>query len=72
MLLRREKLKMDDKTFEQMNDFENICKSKKEGVNLNGFLKVTTDGHSDVYDDDGNRLSYKNKQEYVDELCSRA
>lgn len=58
-------------TFEEMNDFENICKTKTESVNLSGFLKVTTDGHSDVYDDNGNRLTYKNKQEYINDLCSR-
>ena len=65
--------KSSDNMLKKLNNFENICKSaKKKDVALQGFLKVTQDGQTDVYDDDGNRLSFKNKQEMIDEMCSRA
>ena len=55
------------------NNFNNICKNSSK--NLNGFtdfLKVTTsNGDSDVYNGEGNRLSFKNENEMYNEMCVR-
>lgn len=65
--------KSSEEILKKINDFENICKSsKRKDVALQGFLKVTQDGQTDVYDDNGNRLSFKNKQEMIDDMCTRA
>ena len=58
---------------EKYNDFNNICNiSMKKSNGLTDFLKVTTsNGDSDVYDSEGNRLSFKNKKEMYDEICIR-
>lgn len=58
---------------EKYNDFNNICNiSMKKSNGLTDFLKVTTsNGDSDVYDGEGNRLSFKNKKEMYDEICIR-
>lgn len=57
--------------FDKYNSFDNICNIKKSN-SLTDFLKVTTsNGESDVYDSEGNRLSFKNKKEMYDEICIR-
>ena len=58
---------------EKYNDFNNICNiSMKKSNGLTDFLKVTTsNGDSDVYDGEGNRLSFKNEKEMYDEMCDR-
>ena len=60
-------------TFDKYNNFDNICnRSLKKSNGLTDFLKVTTsNGDSDVYDSEGNRLSFKNKEEMYNELCIR-
>ena len=64
-----------DKIFEKCNDFDNICNISVKKPKSNGlmdFLKVTTsNGDSDVYDSDGNRLSFKNKKEIYDIIDNR-
>ena len=59
--------------FENYNNFDNICSiSIKKSNSLIDFLKVTTsNGDSDVYDGEGNRLSFKNEKEMYDEMCDR-
>ena len=59
--------------FEEYNDFDNICNiSLKKSNGLTDFLKVTTsNGDSDVYDGEGNRLSFKNENEMYNEMCVR-
>ena len=65
--------KSSERMLKQANDFENISERvRKPDVALQGFLKVTQDGQSDVYDDNGNRLSFKNTQEMIDEISSGA
>ena len=58
---------------EEYNDFDNICNiSLKKTNGLTDFLKVTTsNGDSDVYDGEGNRLSFKNENEMYNEMCVR-
>ena len=58
---------------EKYNDFNNICNiSMKKSNGLTDFLKVTTsNGDSDVYGGEGNRLSFKNEKEMYDEMCDR-
>ena len=58
---------------EKYNDFNNICNiSMKKSNGLMDFLKVTTsNGDSDVYDGEGNRLSFKNENEMYNEMCAR-
>ena len=58
---------------EEYNDFDNICNiSLKKSNGLTDFLKVTTsNGDSDVYDGEGNRLSFKNENEMYNEMCVR-
>lgn len=62
-----------DTAFDRYNNFDNICNnSPKKSNGLTDFLKVTTsNGNSDVYDGKGNRLSYKNKEEMYNEICTR-
>lgn len=59
--------------FDNYNNFDNICSiSIKKSNSLIDFLKVTTsNGDSDVYDGEGNRLSFKNEKEMYDEMCDR-
>ena len=59
--------------FDKYNSFDNICNiHSKKSNSLTDFLKVTTsNGESDVYDGEGNRLSFKNKKEMYDEICIR-
>ena len=59
--------------FDNYNNFDNICSiSIKKSNGLIDFLKVTTsNGDSDVYDSEGNRLSFKNEKEMYDEICDR-
>ena len=59
--------------FKNYNNFDNICSiSIKKSNSLIDFLKVTTsNGDSDVYDGEGNRLSFKNEKEMYDEMCDR-
>ena len=59
--------------FDNYNNFDNICSiSIKKSNGLIDFLKVTTsNGDSDVYDGEGNRLSFKNEKEMYDEMCDR-
>ena len=59
--------------FDNYNNFDNICSiSIKKSNGLVDFLKVTTsNGDSDVYDGEGNRLSFKNEKEMYDEMCDR-
>ena len=61
------------KAFDNYNNFDNICSiSIKKSNGLIDFLKVTTsNGDSDVYDSEGNRLSFKNEKEMYDEICDR-
>ena len=58
---------------EKYNDFNNICNiSMKKSNGLTDFLKVTTSNDdSDVYDGEGNRLSFKNENEMYNEMCVR-
>ena len=58
---------------EKYNDFNNICNiSLKKSNGLTDFLKVTTsNGDSDVYDSEGNRLSFKNENEMYNEMYFR-
>ena len=59
---------------EKYNDFNNICNisMKKSNGLTDFFLKVTTsNGDSDVYDREGNRLSFKNEKEMYNEMCDR-
>ena len=58
---------------EKYNDFNNICNiSMKKSNGLTDFLKViTSNGDSDVYDGEGNRLSFKNENEMYNEMCVR-
>ena len=58
---------------EKYNDFNNICNiSMKKSNGLTDFLKVTTsNSDSDVYDGEGNRLSFKNENEMYNEMCVR-
>ena len=55
------------------NDFNNICKNSSKNLNgLTDFLKVmTSNGGSDVYNGEGNRLSFKNENEMYNEMCVR-
>ena len=59
--------------FDKYNDFDNICNIHiKKSNSLTDFLKVTTsDGDSDVYDSEGNRLSFKNENAMYNEMCFR-
>ena len=59
--------------FDKYNDFDNICNIHiKKSNGLTDFLKVTTsNGESDVYDGEGNRLSFKNENEMYNEMCVR-
>ena len=59
--------------FDNYNNFDNICSiSIKKSNGLIDFLKVTTsNGDSDVYDSEGNRLSFKNENEMYNEMCFR-
>ena len=59
--------------FDKYNDFDNICNIHiKKSNSLTDFLKVTTsDGDSDVYDSEGNRLSFKNENEMYNEMYFR-
>ena len=59
--------------FDNYNNFDNICSiSIKKSNGLIDFLKVTTSNDdSDVYDGEGNRLSFKNEKEMYDEMCDR-
>ena len=59
--------------FDNYNNFDNICSiSIKKSNGLIDFLKVTTsNGDSDAYDSEGNRLSFKNEKEMYDEICDR-
>ena len=59
--------------FDNYNNFDNICSiSIKKSNGLIDFLKVTTsNGDSDVYDGEGNRLSFKNENEMYNEMCAR-
>ena len=59
--------------FDKYNDFDNICNIHIKKSNcLTDFLKVTTsNGDSDVYDSEGNRLSFKNENEMYNEMCAR-
>ena len=59
--------------FDNYNNFDNICSiSIKKSNGLIDFLKVTTsNGDSDVYDSEGNRLSFKNEKEMYDEMYDR-
>lgn len=59
--------------FDNYNNFDNICSiSIKKSNSLIDFLKVTTsNGDSDIYDGEGNRLSFKNEKEMYDEMCDR-
>ena len=44
----------------------------KKSNGLTDFLKVTTsNGDSNVYDGEGNRLSFKNENEMYNEMCVR-
>ena len=58
---------------EKYNDFNNICNiSMKKSNGLTDFLKVTTsNGDSNVYDGEGNRLSFKNENEMYNEMYFR-
>ena len=58
---------------EKYNDFNNICNiSIKKSNGLTDFLKVTTsNGDSNVYDGEGNRLSFKDEKEMYNETCVR-
>lgn len=58
---------------EKYNDFNNICNiSMKKSNSLTDFLKVTTsNGDSDIYDGEGNRLTFKNENEIYNEICVR-
>lgn len=58
---------------EKHNDFNNICNfSIKQSNCLTDFLKViTSNSDSDVYDGEGNRLSFKNENEMYNEMCVR-
>ena len=58
---------------EKYNDFNNICNiSLKKPNGLTDFLKVTTsNGDSNVYDGEGNRLSFKNENEMYNEMYFR-
>ena len=58
---------------EKYNDFNNICNiSMKKSNGLTDFLKVTiSNGDSDVYYGEGNRLSFKNENEMYNEMCVR-
>lgn len=60
-------------TFDKYNNFDNICNGcLKKSNSLTDFLKITTsNGESDVYDGEGNILSFKNKKEMYEELCIR-
>ena len=59
--------------FDNYNNFDNICSiSIKKSNGLIDFLKVTTsNGDSNVYDGEGNRLSFKNENEMYNEMCFR-
>lgn len=62
-----------DNILNEHNDFDNICNnSTKKSNGLTDFLKVTiSNGDSDVYDSEGNRLSFKNEKEIYKEICIR-
>ena len=62
-----------ENAFDKHNSFDNICNINiKKSNSLTDFLKVTTsNGESDVYDSEGNRLSFKDKKEVYDEICIR-
>ena len=62
-----------DNILNEYNDFNNICNnSPKKSNGLTDFLKITiSDGDSDVYDGEGNRLSFKNEKEMYNEICIR-
>ena len=62
-----------DNILNEYNDFNNICNnSPKKSNGLTDFLKITiSDGDSDVYDGEGNRLSFKNEKEMYNEMCIR-
>ena len=64
---------INDDVFNEYNDFDNICNNSiKKNNCLTDFLKVTTsNGDSDVYDGEGNRLSFKNENEMYNEMCVR-
>ena len=56
-------------SLDKNNDFDNICNNSVKKSKSNGlmdFLKVTTsNGDSDIYDSEGNRLSSKNEKRNV-------
>lgn len=58
---------------EKYNDFNNICNiSMKKSNGLTDCLKViTSNGDSDIYDGEGNRLTFKNENEMYNEICVR-
>ena len=60
-------------SLEKYNDFNNICNiSLKKSNGLTDFLKVkTSNGDSDVYNGEGNRLSFKNENEMYNEMYFR-
>lgn len=62
-----------ENAFDKYNSFDNICNIHiKKSNSLTDFLKVTTsNGESDVYDSEGNRVSFKNKKEMYGEICIR-
>ena len=62
-----------ENAFDKHNSFDNICNINiKKSNSLTDFLKVTTlNGDSDVYDGEGNRLSFKNENEMYNEMCAR-
>ena len=59
--------------FDKYNDFDNICSIHiKKSNGLTDFLKViTSNGDSDIYDGEGNRLTFKNENEMYNEICVR-
>lgn len=57
---------------DKYNNFEKLSETKPhKEVNLQGLLKITADNHTDIFDDNGNRLNFKNKKELYNELCMR-
>ena len=62
-----------ENAFDKYNSFDNICNIHiKKSNSLTDFLKVTTsNGESDVYDGEGNRLSFKNENEMYNEMYFR-
>lgn len=57
---------------DKYNNFEKISETKPhKEANLQGLLKVTQINRTDIFDDDGNRLTFKDKKELYNELCMR-